>query len=559
MATPSPVPQPAAQIASNQGFAYDVFLSHNAAQKDWTRSLARRLRDDGFRVFFDEWDMPKYAGMTWSDVLARCVEQTPKVVLVWSPEFFNNEWPTFESSILQTLDPVGSKGRILPVIHTEAALPKRWAFLQALPFDGAQDGSIEFAFRYQQLLFNLDNTRPFEGDFLRFKTQYLIEQNQSQVWSADKPPLSAEDENHQLRELRAVIYQAPRYSTPTYFLDPHLAVVHWNVAFELIFKPILPKIRRRHVNFFIVELANRDDVFDHARDFTERLKGGRLPLVDLEPVVYQSPVYGTMEFIKVATQLTDTDAGLQAWSVALLPKRIDWSLYQDDLEERLREDRLWGLYAVSYDKILCEFKPYQELISAVIAGIPPRAQRVLELGAGTGNVTRQLLLKGCAVTAVENNTFMLEKMAGKNLHSLGRLSLLVESVENTEFDNQRNFDAAVAVNVVYALDDPLRCFRNVAEALKKGSIFAFSTTHSQTDLEALLAAIKDDLVARGCFGDYQEHYERLVGVNREIQQTIARRYSLKDYSEWLGEAGFKIVLSEPKYYDAVQVIHARKI
>src|SRR5262245_21596067 len=45
--------------------SYDVFLSHNSAQKDWTRALARRLRDKGYRVFFDEWEMPRYAGRTW--------------------------------------------------------------------------------------------------------------------------------------------------------------------------------------------------------------------------------------------------------------------------------------------------------------------------------------------------------------------------------------------------------------------------------------------------------------------------------------------------------------
>lgn len=564
MAESSPVAPTAPRFVPKPGFTYDIFLSHNSAQKDWTRALARRLRDDGFSVFFDEWEMPKFAGKTWVDVLAQCIGETRKVVLILSPEFMAAEWPRFERKILQMVDPDGSKGRILPIRHTPFPPDASYDFLQGLPFDGsepgkaAEPGKVDFEFRYQQLVFNLDDTRPYEGDFERFQAQYLIKQNQDQVWSADHPALSAEDENKQLRELRSVIHQAPRYSTPTYFLDPHLAVVHWNVAFELIFKPILANIRRRHVNHFIVELANRDDVFDHAREFTEAVKGGRLPLVDLEPLVYESPVYGRMEFIKVATQLTNADAGLEAWSVALLPKKIDWNLYLGDLEERLREDRLWGFYAVSYDKILGDFTPYQELIAAVITGVPERARRVLELGAGTGNVTKQLLLKDFAVTAVENNTFMLEKMAAKNLHALGRLSLLVESVENSEFDGQGNFDAAVAVNVVYALNDPLSCFRKVAGALRKDSVFALSTTHSESDLEPLLAAIKEDLVKRGCFADYQEHYERLAGVNREIQQTIARRYSLKEYREWLTEAGFEILSSEPKYYNAVQVIHARK-
>lgn len=547
-----------------QAFCYDAFLSHNSAQKDWTRELARRLRDDGFRVFFDEWDMPRYAGKTWIDVLANSVEQTRKILLVWSPEFLSHEWPTFESNILQSLDPVGHDGRILPLIQTACDLPKRWAFLQGLPFSGAQPGSIEFEFRYQQLLYNLDNSRPYEGDFERFKAQHsykeqLIQDNQPFVWSAEDPPLTPEDHNKQLTQLRSVIYQAPRYSTPTYFLDSHLAVIQWNVAFEVIFKAILPKIRRHHVNYFIAELDNRLDVFDHAREFTEKLKNGELPLVDLEPLVYTSANYGEVEFVKIATQLTDGDATLKAWSVALLLKRIDWSMYLMELEGRLRDDRLWGIYAVSYDEVLCGFEPYEELIKEVISGIPSRANRVLELGAGTGNVTKQLLLRGCSLTAVENNTHMLEKMARKGLLSSGRLTVVVDSVENAEFGDECNFDAAVAVNVVYALDDPLKCFRKVAEALKKGAIFVLSTTHSNTSLDSLLEAIKEDLVVKGKFEEKQEHYQRLVSVNREIESHLARRYSLEQYREWLSEAGFEILRSEPKYFDAVQVMHARKI
>ena len=556
-------------VAEDQSFAYDIFLSYNSAQRDWTRALARRLRSDNFRVFFDEWEMPKYLGKTWVDVLSQSVERARDVVLVWSPEFFNSDWPRFEANILQSRDPNGSKGSILPVIHTTCELPKRYGILQALPFSVADDasrtaeaGSIDFEFRYQQLRYNLDPSWTYEGDFEQFKNQYqekLLQANQSRVKDADNPPLSPEDQSGQLSQLRSVIHQAPRYTTPTYFLDPHLAVVHWNVAFELVFKSILPAIRRRHVNYFIVELANQNEVFDHAREFTDKVNDGELPLVDMEPLVYESPDYGRVEFVKIATQLTDRDATLRAWSVALLLKKIDWKLYLRDLEERLREDRLWGLYAISYDAILRGFKPYEDLIQNVLSGIPSRATRVLELGAGTGNVTQQLLLRNYNVMTVENNPFMLEKMAAKGLRSGSRLTVLVESVENTEFADQQGFDAAVAVNVAYALEDPLRCFRKVAEALKKGGMFALSTTHSNTNLDALLAGIKDDLVGKGKFTENQEHYERLVSVNRAIEETIAKRYSLEQYGEWLLDTGFEIIRSEPTYYDAVQVIHARKL
>ncbi len=38
-------------------FAFDVFLSHSAKDKDTVREVAERLRMDGLRVWFDEWEI----------------------------------------------------------------------------------------------------------------------------------------------------------------------------------------------------------------------------------------------------------------------------------------------------------------------------------------------------------------------------------------------------------------------------------------------------------------------------------------------------------------------
>jgi tetratricopeptide (TPR) repeat protein len=162
---------------TTQAFPYDVFLSHNRAQKDWTRELARRLREDGFEVWFDEFVLPKQAGKNWIDLLVEGVEQSRKVALVWSPQFFDHEWPKFEANVLQLLDPVGDKERILPLIHTHCDLPKRWAFLQGLDFTGCAHGADEFEFRYHQLVHNLDNSRPYEGDFQLFQQKQKQRQN----------------------------------------------------------------------------------------------------------------------------------------------------------------------------------------------------------------------------------------------------------------------------------------------------------------------------------------------------------------------------------------------
>jgi tetratricopeptide (TPR) repeat protein len=86
-------------------------------------------------------------------------------------EFFKKEWPTLESRVIQQLDPMGWKERVIPVLHTSCPIPKDWSFLEALDFTSSDHGTDRFEFRYQQLLYNLDNSRPFEGDFERFKAQ----------------------------------------------------------------------------------------------------------------------------------------------------------------------------------------------------------------------------------------------------------------------------------------------------------------------------------------------------------------------------------------------------
>jgi tetratricopeptide (TPR) repeat protein len=160
---------PASQSMPPKPFKYAAFLSHNGAQKDWTENLARRLRDDGFKVWFDKWVLPQYAGNNWIGELRKGVEASRKIILVWSPDFFTHDWPQFESTIIQSLDPIGKMERVIPLLHTASKIPTDWGFRQALDFRSAAPGTMEFDFHYHQLVHNLDNSKPYEGDFERFK------------------------------------------------------------------------------------------------------------------------------------------------------------------------------------------------------------------------------------------------------------------------------------------------------------------------------------------------------------------------------------------------------
>jgi ubiquinone/menaquinone biosynthesis C-methylase UbiE len=387
----------------------------------------------------------------------------------------------------------------------------------------------------------------------------LLAENRDQVLAANAPPTSLDKLTLELGQLKDVIHQSGRYSTPTYYLNAKLQVIDWNIAFELLFKPILHKIRRRHVNHLIAELSNRDAVFNHARDFTKAVKAGLLPLVDMEPLEYNSQDYGPVLFQKIACQLTDTDGNLRAWSVALLIQEIDWDRFNADLLPRLRDHKSWSVYAVSYDAILLSFPPYLQLIKDVLAPIPADTTNVLDVGAGTGNVTKALLKRGLRVVALENNLPMLEKLRAKDLDSAGgRLILNKTSAENMEAVEPNSFDAVVAMNVLYALNDPLAFINKVSQVLRPGGIFSFSTTHSETDLDPLLSAIERQLKKEGKYAANEVHFKRVCEVNKSLENTIVKRYAREDYISWVEAAGFEIIKVIPEAYEgAVMIVHAR--
>ncbi len=177
-------------------------------------------------------------------------------------------------------------------------------------------------------------------------------------------------------------------------------------------------------------------------------------------------------------------------------------------------------------------------------------------------MTAALLKRGHRVTVVENNLTMLEKLRERRFDPLA-VEIVKASVEILDSLNPKlrgTFDAAVMVNVLYAVDAPLSCLQGVHHMLKPGGVLAFSTTHQTTDLEPLLGAIKKQLETIGKFDSLANDYERLCEANRDIQKTIACRYSTDQYREWVKLAGFQIIKDEPStYVDAVMLIHALKV
>jgi ubiquinone/menaquinone biosynthesis C-methylase UbiE len=372
-------------------------------------------------------------------------------------------------------------------------------------------------------------------------------------------PIAFEDEPPPLagawyKAIRPVLHEAIQYTVPTYYLDANLMIVDWNIAFGLVFSKLGSTLRDKHVKYFIAELQNFDEVMEHAQKFTQQVYNGRIPFVDAELLRYASENYGEVGFLKMAAQLHDADGRQRGWSVSLIIRDIDWVPFEKDLLEEARKDKLWSVYSASYDRVLLQYEPYKRLIQDVIAVVPSSKRSVADLGAGTGNVTAALLSAGHTVTAVENNLGMLDRLRSKHLSE--RLTVVKSSIENLSTLADESFDAAVMVNVLYAVNDPLACLQDVHRILKPNGVLGLSTTHSESELDTLLNSIRDVV---GKHPELDSDYQILRDVNKQIEKDIARRHTRDEYREWVCAAGFEIITEVPSTYEeAVMLIHARR-
>jgi hypothetical protein len=75
-------------------FQFDVFLSHNSADKPRVRRLAERLRAAGLRVWFDEWIIQP--GDDIYLAIERGLEASRTLVLCLSPAALGSDWVGLE-------------------------------------------------------------------------------------------------------------------------------------------------------------------------------------------------------------------------------------------------------------------------------------------------------------------------------------------------------------------------------------------------------------------------------------------------------------------------------
>jgi SAM-dependent methyltransferase len=194
-------------------------------------------------------------------------------------------------------------------------------------------------------------------------------------------------------------------------------------------------------------------------------------------------------------------------------------------------------YGTVFDEVADEYDRYRPTYPDVlidracqVAGIRPGAP-VLEIGCGTGQLTRSLLARGLKVTAVE-----------PGLQLVARARAHLADAGDVQFGNARLEDAALppahfrAVFSASAIHwiDPDVSWRRAADALVDGGIlalfsyFGVDDPRSAADQQALrdaMARIAPDLAA--AWPTYRD-------LERTLAGGAARRDNVSEVWAWLG-------------------------
>ncbi len=167
-----------------------------------------------------------------------------------------------------------------------------------------------------------------------------------------------------------------------------------------------------------------------------------------------------------------------------------------------------------------------------IAGIGPGAP-VLEVGCGTGQLTRSLLERGLRVTAVEPGDRLIAR-ARERLHDVGEVEFVHARLEDASLP-RAHFQAVFCASAIHWID-PDVSWRKVADTLVAGgtlgliSSFGLQEPRSAADQQALRAAmarIAPELAA--ALPIYRDLDAMLAGVE-------VRRGNVSEVWAWLGSS-----------------------
>jgi len=154
-------------------YIYDIFLSHNGADKPWAEKLAYDIESDTagrpLKVFFDKWDIKPGANLP--EELEKGLTGSRFLGLVMSPQAFKSDWVVLERSTAIMRDPAAKLRKIIPLLRKPCNIPS--ILTPLIHIDFSKDNNYNETL--QELVNVLRDKEAVRGGHKSFETIYLQE------------------------------------------------------------------------------------------------------------------------------------------------------------------------------------------------------------------------------------------------------------------------------------------------------------------------------------------------------------------------------------------------
>src|SRR6266571_1488195 len=94
--------------------SWDLFISYASEDKPFVTELARALKDEDLKVWFDESEL--HVGDNLRQKIEQGLNRSRFALVVLSPQFFGKEWPRRELDGLMARE-AGGEDVIFPILH----------------------------------------------------------------------------------------------------------------------------------------------------------------------------------------------------------------------------------------------------------------------------------------------------------------------------------------------------------------------------------------------------------------------------------------------------------
>lgn len=354
--------------------------------------------------------------------------------------------------------------------------------------------------------------------------------------------------------------------TPMYMLDNNFRIINWNISFSICFDRTMEGRKGLNVLEWTYFLENYQEVLDHGvKAFADP---NNFPTIDVEQLEYQSRRFGYIKGIKRAYQIPNDDGTCLGWLITIEPEfeTLEMSQkFQATLFNSLRLALMWSEYALSYDIVLNQSDIYPHLIQKLIgeADIGPKPipfnTKVLDLGAGTGNITSRLASPeaGRLIVSIDNNQVMLNHLRSKCKQVIRHdaqgpgVIPIKQDISSLFGLSDGFFDVVVVNNVLYSLpvESVQSCLKEIFRVLKPDGEIRLSEPHKKANVKEVLAVIKKELQTKGHFEEIEDHYNKVEQINNYSLAPMLNKVNLSDMENTLKQIGFsQISYSEDKTY-----------